>query len=93
MSHDRDENAVFYLDGNQVGEVDISGIGDIDSDLPTNVGTDGAEGATWENWFPGALDDVAIWRRVVSAEDTILERSWEADVCRDTGISAAYAAH
>ena len=69
VSHDRDENAVFYVDGNQVGEVDISGIGDIDSDLPTNVGTDGAEGATWENWFPGALDDVAIWRRVVSAEE------------------------
>ncbi|NCF85099.1 MAG: hypothetical protein GWQ08_06145 [Verrucomicrobiaceae bacterium] len=69
VSHDRDENAVFYVDGNQAGEVDISGIGDIDSDLLTNVGTDGAEGATWENWFPGALDDVAIWRRVVSAEE------------------------
>ncbi len=73
VSHDRDGDAVFYLDGIQVGTVNIAGIGDIDSDLPTNIGTDGTEGTGWENWFPGSLDDVAIWRRVVTpAEVSII---------------------
>ena len=69
VSHDRDDVAAFYLDGRSLGEVDISGIGDINSDLTTNIATDGAEGGTWENWFPGAIDDLAIWRRVVSPEE------------------------
>ena len=69
VSHDRDDVAIFYLDGERLGEVDISGIGDIDSGFTTNIATDGAEGGTWQNWFPGALDDIAIWRRVVSPEE------------------------
>ena len=69
VSHNRDGDARFYLDGINVGAVDISPIGDINSGLPTAVGTDGAEGGTWENWFPGDIDDVAIWRRVVTPSE------------------------
>ncbi|MCB1098303.1 MAG: endonuclease/exonuclease/phosphatase family protein, partial [Verrucomicrobiae bacterium] len=69
ISHDRDDVATFYLDGRQLGTVDISSVGDIDSGFTTNVATDGAEGATWENWFPGELDELAIWNRVVSPDE------------------------
>lgn len=69
VSHDRDDVATFYLDGRQLGAVDIAGIGDIDSGLTTNIATDGTEGIGWENWFPGELDDLAIWKRVVSPDE------------------------
>ncbi|MGK0184519.1 MAG: hypothetical protein ACI9R3_000291 [Verrucomicrobiales bacterium] len=75
VSHDRDDVARFYLDGVELGSVDISAIGDIDSGLTTNVATDGTEGTGWENWFPGDLDDLAIWRRVISPEEVALIHS------------------
>jgi hypothetical protein len=30
------------------------------------VATDGTLGTVWENRFPGAIDDVAIWRRLLT---------------------------
>ena len=69
VTHDRDSLAVFYLDNRKLGEVDISSVGDIDSGFTTNIATDGAEGATWENWFPGAIDDLAIWRRALASNE------------------------
>lgn len=69
VSHDRDDVATFYLDGSQIGTVDISNIGDIDSGFTTNVATDGAEGGVWENWFPGDLDELAIWNRTLNAAE------------------------
>lgn len=69
VSHDRDANATLYFDGEQVTTINISGIGDLDSGLPTAVATDGTLGTVWPNWFPGSIDEVAIWRRVVDPSE------------------------
>ena len=63
VSHDRDGVASMYLDGAKTGEVDISSLAgqSIDSGFPTVVGTDGAEGAVWDYWYNGTIDDVKIW--------------------------------
>ena len=59
--------AAFYHNGARIGERDISATaGTLDADLPTVLGTDGAEGAVWEYWFLGALDDVRIFDRALS---------------------------
>ncbi|MFP6874497.1 MAG: LamG domain-containing protein [Verrucomicrobiales bacterium] len=65
VSHDRDGMARLYYDGTEAASRNISAIGNLDSGYPTAVGTDGTLGAIWEAWFPGAIDEVAIWRRVV----------------------------
>jgi len=65
VSHDRDGMARLYYDGTEVASRNISVIGNIDSGYPTAIGTDGTLGAIWPNWFPGSIDEVAIWRRVV----------------------------
>ena len=65
VSHDRDNVARLYYDGAEVASRGISAIGNLDSGYPTAVGTDGTLGTIWENWFPGSIDEVAIWRRVV----------------------------
>lgn len=69
VSHDRSGNATLYYDGTQVTTRDISAIGDITSGLPTAIGTDGALGATWANWFTGKIDNPMIWDRVISAAE------------------------
>jgi len=69
VTHDRDGVATLYYDGNQVATRDISGIGDINSALPTAVATDGTFGSVWANWFPGSIDEVIIWRRVVTGDE------------------------
>ena len=65
VSHDRDGMARLYYDGTEVASRNISSIGNIDSGYPTAIGTDGTLGSIWPNWFPGSIDEVAIWRRVV----------------------------
>ena len=69
VSHDRDGVAACYYDGQQVATRDISSIGNIDAGLPTVVATDGAEASVWAAWFTGKIDDLLIWRRVVTAPE------------------------
>ena len=69
VTHDRDGDAEFFLDGRKVGSATISHLGNIDSGLPTCVATDGTLGTVWESRFPGAIDDVAIWRRLLTTEE------------------------
>ena len=69
VSHDRDGMADLYFDGTRAASRDISGIGNIDSGLPTAVATDGTLGATWPNWFPGSIDLVRIWPRAFSPQE------------------------
>ncbi|MDG2399915.1 MAG: LamG domain-containing protein [Akkermansiaceae bacterium] len=66
VSHDRDGNAVMYYDGQSVATRPISGIGNVNSaGYGVGIGTDGAESVGFPSWFPGSIDEVAIWRRVV----------------------------
>ena len=57
---------MLFYDGKIVAAREISGVGDNSSGLSTAVGTDGMFGGVWANWFPGMIDDVLIWRRVVT---------------------------
>ena len=67
ITHDRDGFASMYVDGIMQGQVDITGsAGSVDSGYPTVIGTDGAEGATWAEWFTGSIDDVRIWSYVIN---------------------------
>ncbi len=61
VSHDRDGNADFYLDGLLKNQTEIAGDGDIDAGFPTVIGTDGDEGVTWHYGFVGTIDEVEIW--------------------------------
>ena len=72
VTHDRDADAVFYYDGAEVARESIAAIGDIDSGLPTVVGSDGMFGRNWPNWFEGQMDDLGIWGRVLSADEVAL---------------------
>ena len=69
VSHDRDGLVRLYYDGTEVANGNMSEIGDIDSGLYTAIGTDGVFGSAWPNWFPGSIDEVAIWRRVVLPDE------------------------
>ena len=63
VAHDRDGSATFYLDGQAVGSTNLGSIGDIDAGLPTVIGNDGGLGNyQWD----GDIDEVAIWRRVLT---------------------------
>ena len=72
VTHDRDGLARFYVGGQLIGESDISAITDsLDGDLPTVLGTDGAEGAVWAYWFAGVFDDVRIYNRLISEAEIL----------------------
>ena len=66
VSHDRDGDAMLYLDAELVATVPIFDVGNIDSGLPTVLGTDGTFGARWPAWFSGALDEVKLWKRTLA---------------------------
>ena len=72
VTHDRDGEAVLYFDGAEVARESIAAIGDIDSDRPTVVGSDGYFGTIYANWFEGQMDDLAMWGRVLSADEVAL---------------------
>lgn len=69
VAHDRDQFARLYFDGTEIARRDISEVGDLNSGLPTAIGTDGMFGADWPAWFHGSIDNVQIWRRVLSAQE------------------------
>ena len=70
VSHDRDGNAVMYYDGQSVATRPISGIGNVNSaGFGIGIGTDGAESIGFPSWFPGSIDEVAIWRRIITPSE------------------------
>lgn len=72
VSFDRGGNALTYLDG---ALVDTRSLGtsptSVDSGLPTNIGQDGTGTYTDDGNASGSgfIDDVGIWRRVLSASE------------------------
>jgi len=70
VSHDRDGNAAMYFDGQLVATRPIAGIGNVNSaGYGIGIGTDGAESLSFPSWFPGSIDEVAIWRRVIDSSE------------------------
>ncbi len=59
--------AALYQNGARLNTLDIAGIGNIDSGLSTVIAQDG--GLRYPHYFSGAIDDVSIWRRVLSANE------------------------
>ena len=73
VSHDRDGTAALYFDGELVGMIPIRETGSVASGLPVVVGTDGAFGENWPAWFNGAIDELRIWKRMLSATEVATE--------------------
>ena len=65
ITHDRDGSARFYLDGNLKSSTSLSGVGNLDTGLPIVLGADGNFNYRWR----GSMDEVAIWRRAIDAEE------------------------
>ncbi len=73
VTHDRDGVASFYQDGAILDSILIRGSGDIDSGLPLLIGQDGT--GEYEFALVGTLDDLALWRRVLDANE--IARLWQ----------------
>jgi hypothetical protein len=70
ITFQRNDDAAFYLDGNQVGSVNISNYqGDVANDRPLLIG----DSETYSNQFKGNLDDVKIYDKALSAKETWTE--------------------
>jgi len=74
VTHDRDGMAVFYIDGNFRGQVDISAHAHatLDAGLPTVLGNDGKQ--DYHVKYPGArvkaaIDDVRLWNYALDATE------------------------
>jgi hypothetical protein len=68
VTHDRDGLATMYYDGVARAQINISdSTGTIDAGYPTVIGTDGALGTVWEQWFKGTIDEVKIWSDVLDS--------------------------
>lgn len=65
VTHDRDGSARFYLDGTFTGSKSISSLGSINTGLPITIGTDALLQYPWS----GSIDEVAIWRRALAADE------------------------
>jgi hypothetical protein len=59
-------NIVTYLNGTQVNSQSAGPLASIDAGLRTNIGNDGQGNYTLGLWDELFVDDVAIWRRVVT---------------------------
>ena len=64
---DRDGDMTMYQDGSQVGNADMSGVGDIDSGMPIHVAQDGT--GLYGVAFAGKIAGSTIYDYVLSAED------------------------
>ena len=71
VSHDRDREARFYLDGNLLGNVNIARHANqsIDSGLGFGIGADGNAGRDYAAYLNGDLDEVALWDRVITPDE------------------------
>jgi hypothetical protein len=64
---DRDGYLIFYIDGVQAGQIDISGKGNIDSTANLYIGWE--ERHSTVTYFNGIIDDVRIYNRALSEEE------------------------
>jgi Concanavalin A-like lectin/glucanases superfamily len=74
VSFDRGGNGLAYLDGVLVNTTSLGAGGTtIDSGLPTNIGQDGTgdytDGGGGIKWSNALIDDVGVWRRVVTGDE------------------------
>jgi hypothetical protein len=67
MTVDRDGATRLYINGVNTGTIPVSSQGTINGALPWNVGQDGTGAYGVE--FTGAVDELAIWRRSLSASE------------------------
>ena len=67
VTHARTGSAAFFHDGTQIGTVDISGAGSVDTAFPVCLGRDGNLGFPWNVEL--AMDDLRIWRRALTAAE------------------------
>jgi hypothetical protein len=67
MTVDRDGPTKLYINGVNTGTIPVSSTGTFKSGLPWNVGQDGTGQYGVE--FNGAVDELAIWRRALSAAE------------------------
>jgi hypothetical protein len=59
-------NLVTYLNGTQVNSQSAGPLANLDAGLPTNLGNDGRGNYALGLWDELFIDDVALWRRVVT---------------------------
>ena len=103
VTHDRSGNGVGYQNGSEIFNITISGVGNLDTpkEMITAVGTDGLIGRNWPGWFNGLIDELAVWKRVLSpeevaqlsqkkqpikfSEDLILHQKFDGDVLDSSG--------
>lgn len=74
VTFDRGGNAIFYLDGVSTNTTSLGTGGQtIDSGLATNIGQDGTgtytDGGGGVKWTNALIDDVGIWRRVITPSE------------------------
>lgn len=73
ITFDRNGSALTYLNGEVIDIEDISGLRDLNSGLPTNIGEDGTGTYNGENGSPGIsdgmMDELGIWRRVLTQQE------------------------
>ncbi len=72
----RGGRAITYVDGKKVADQDCPTAGtSIDAGLPVNIGQDGTgtytDGNSAVRWGDCAIDDVAIWRRVITGDEVL----------------------
>tara|TARA_B100000959_G_scaffold281996_1_gene347419 strand:- start:377 stop:1606 length:1230 start_codon:yes stop_codon:yes gene_type:complete len=73
VSHDRSGYAVGYQNGSEIFRIPISGVGNLNTpkEAITAIGTDGLLGKNWPAWFNGSIDEIAMWKRVLSPDEVI----------------------
>ena len=73
VSNDRSGNAVGYQNGSEIFRIPLSRVGNLDTpkEMITAIGTDGLFGKNWPGWFNGSIDELAIWKRVLSTDEVI----------------------
>lgn len=64
---DRDGLATLYQDGARIGKTKIAEIGSLDTEFPTVIAQDGTQ--NYAHSFNSTFDDVAIWRRILDANE------------------------
>ncbi|NNG10695.1 MAG: LamG domain-containing protein [Arenibacter sp.] len=67
VTFDRDGNATVYQDGEEVGNANMSALGDMNSNLPIRLAQDGT--GNYGNWFQGIVANAMIFDYVLTAEE------------------------
>ena len=67
VTFDRDGKATVYQDGEEVGNANMSALGDMNSNLPIRLAQDGT--GNYGNWFQGIVANAMIFEYVLTAEE------------------------